>query len=48
MSNRLLLASLNSGLGNLTGTRLVGLDDGLDDTDLKSVLVYEKVYGGSG
>jgi hypothetical protein len=33
MSNRLLLASLDSGLGNLTGTLLVGLDDGLDDTD---------------
>lgn len=33
MSNRLLLASLDSGLGNLTGTLLVRLDDGLDDTD---------------
>jgi len=32
-SSRLLLASLDSGLGNLTGTRLVGLSDGLDDTD---------------
>lgn len=33
MSNRLLLASLDGGLGDLTGTTLVGLGDGLDDTD---------------